>query len=711
MSPIAAAGWLADNEQFARKECARERLSSIVQAASRAALTAGETECLSVRLLGERYADLLSADAALAAVGCIAAGTAVDAVRVIAEAALKREPAHAGLLRAAAEHAVAAGEGEEGHSLLTRLARADGGQATVHRVHRMRAKLGPSGDLPVRVALLSSFTIEPLVAYADVELRALGLEPAFYVAQLNAWPREMVDTEAGLRLFAPEIAFLSVSIDDLAPTLVGDPSPEELDAAGASAIERVLSAARDFADWSQAPLVVHSFYSAHRAPGSIRESRSPQARTRWLNALNARLGDALRSLPRAYLLDMGELLLHREGGRVDNPKMRYLAGMRLTGSALQEVARSYAHYVAPLKGLTRKCVIVDLDNTLWGGTVGEDGLHGIKLGSTSPGIEFQDFQRYLMALNRSGILLAIASKNNADDALEVVRSHDGMILREADFSALRINWEPKTESLVSIADELGIGLDSLVFLDDNPNERECVRQLLPEVLVPELPADPALFRRSVEDLPQLQQLVVTAEDRERVDMYRSRGERVRARTLGRSVAEFLQSLFIEVEIAAAGETTLPRVHQLMQRTNQFNLTTRRYDERQLAQFARDRAWRVFVLRARDRFGDHGLVAVALVRVEATSWIVDSFLMSCRVIGLGVETALLSVVSEHARDAGVQSLVGELIETRKNLPARDFYVRHDFSVCGTEGELTRFCRELSSCIEPPSWVKMSVVHVP
>jgi len=384
--------------------------------------------------------------------------------------------------------------------------------------------------------------------------------------------------------------------------------------------------------------------------------------------------------------------------------------MRLTEGISAEVARAYARYAAPLVGRARKCVVVDLDNTLWGGVVGEDGPSGIKLGANGPGSEFPEFPRYLLALSQQGILLAINSKNNPEDAWQVIREHEGMILREEHFSAARINWQPKPENLMEIARELNIGLDSLIFVDDNPNERERVRQFLPEVLVPELPTDPALYRRTLEMIPALQRLEATAEDNQRVAPYREKRDRESAREKVTSVAEYLENLAIKLKIAPAEETTLPRVHQLFQRTNQFNTTTRRYDAGDLAKLSGDPAARLYTLRARDRFGDHGLVAVALMRLADVdgAWRIDSFLMSCRVIGYGIETALLAVVSEAALAAGSQLLRGEYIPTPKNPPVADLFARHGFRETGVEGEVSLFERDLTDGPIPrPEWLKMDV----
>jgi FkbH-like protein len=285
-----------------------------------------------------------------------------------------------------------------------------------------------------------------------------------------------------------------------------------------------------------------------------------------------------------------------------------------------------------------------------------------------------------------------------------------MILREEKFSAVRINWRPKAENLISLAEELNLGVDQMVFVDDSPEERELMRQILPQVLTVDLPHDPSLYREKLEVLPQIQTLLLTEEDRSRVEQYQSQRQRQLRRDAAPSLEAHLHSLNVQVKIERAGAATLARVHQLLQRTNQFNLTTRRYAAEELAGFVRDPAWRIYTLRARDCFGDHGVVAAALVRTEAKRWIIDSLIMSCRVIGYGVETAFLAAVVAGARAQGISAVVGEYIATKKNAPARDFYSKHGFVAedAGGEGEIARWRLDLTrGSVEGPAWIQMEV----
>ena len=654
------------------------------------------------------FADRLSADALIPLLEGAASGNG-DRASTLLRQALDRHPRHSGLLRAMVREASRAGDGESFHQALTRLGRADPSQSTVHWIRQRRSDLPDVQRPEARIAVLASFTADPLVSFVDLEVRALGLAPQIYVGPFNSWAQEIVSPESDLYRFEPEIAFLAVAGDDLIPALAGPMSTNDLEAAGRESIERLCAVISRFCASSDALLVVHSLYSAHADPAGVAAGHGAPDRSVWLGELNRRLASELQAMPRVRLLDVRDTLLRRNDGSLDNPKMRLLAGMRLVGPALAALARAYATYVAPVKGLARKCVALDLDNTLWGGIVGEDGPHAIRLGRTSPGAEYREFQQYLKTLAGRGILLAINSKNNPEDALEVIRSHEEMILREGDFSGIRINWRPKPENLLSLAQELNIGVDSFVFVDDNPHERDLMRQALPEVLTPELPADPSLYRTTLESLPELQTLVVTETDETRVQQYQSKRQREELRETTRSLDSYLDSLAIVVRVGLADESSLPRIHQLFQRTNQFNLTTRRYEAGDVAAFSGADGWRLYALRARDRFGDHGLVAVALARLERETWTIDSFLMSCRVISYGIETALLHCLTSDASGAGATDIVGEVVVTPKNAPARDLYRRHGFTAAGSDHGVETWRLDLTgSDVAKPSWIEIERV---
>jgi len=655
-----------------------------------------------------QYATRFNAATALVVASAIASYEDVGD-RAALDAVIARFPAEAALLRIAIRTAQAAGSAELADTLLTRLGLADPTLATVTAVHRSRITSDRgSAAASARIAFVSSYTIDQLVSYVDLACRANGIAPQIYVAPFNSWTRDVIDPQSGLRAFDPDITFLSVALDDLVPSLVGNSTREDLDSAAESALERVLAVVDGYRTWASGrTLVVHAFHSAFSSPLGILDGTDSSTRRQWIAALNARLANELRERPSLRLLDVEAAVAATGGSLADNAKLRHIASMRLPPTALAAIADAYVRYIVPARGLTKKCVVLDLDNTLWGGVVGEDGPNGIRLGKAGVGAAFFELQTFLKSLTQRGILLAINSKNNAEDALEAIRTHEEMVLRESAFSAIRINWLPKSENMISIAAQLNIGVDALVFVDDNPDERERMRQILPDVLTVDLPRDPTQYRAILERLPQLQSLAITSEDRERHAQYETARLRTAVKMAAGSVDGYLRSLEIRVAIGGATPDTFARVAQLFAKTNQFNTTTRRYALADVESFAVDPGMRLWTLASNDRFGDHGLVAVALVRCDETRWDIDSFVMSCRVIGYGIETALLAHVAEAARSAGATALRGDFIETKKNVPARELYARHGFTRESQSDARESWTLALTDNLPFPTWIERTI----
>ena len=323
----------------------------------------------------------------------------------------------------------------------------------------------------------------------------------------------------------------------------------------------------------------------------------------------------------------------------------------------------------------KKCIVLDLDNTLWGGVLGEDGLDGIKIGGDYPGKAFAFFQEALLELEKSGIILTVCSKNNEADVLEAWERVPSMILRKEHFAACRINWQDKAANIREIAHELNIGLDSMVFLDDNPSERELVSQFLPEVAVPAFPEHPyelpLFFQSLVENYFQVYS--VTEEDRNKTTQYQANAARAEAQKQFTDYASFLRSLQIQVTVSEADEVTIPRIAQMTQKTNQFNLTTRRYQDSDIRQFLQD-GWRIWSVSVSDRFGDSGITGCALV--HGTD--IDSFLLSCRVLGKGIESVFLKTVLSLLKKDGCQAVTAHYVPTQKNAQVAEFYEKCGFS---------------------------------
>ena len=398
-----------------------------------------------------------------------------------------------------------------------------------------------------------------------------------------------------------------------------------------------------------------------------------------------RLLDGVRRLrdlsPRVVIVDWAwEAGPVHPDGYVDD-RLWYAARMRLAPAGLASLADLAARQIAAQRNVPRKAIAVDLDDTLWGGIVGEVGLSGIVLGIEGSGLAFQDMQRELLKLRAGGVLLLACSKNDRAAALEVFERHPHMLLRLEHFAAERINWQDKATNLRELADELALGADSFVFIDDNPVEREWIRRALPDVLVPELPADPVARPRAIRALRCFDRLGLTEADGARNASYAAQRDRRGAQAASLSFEDFLRSLDQRVTIEPLEAETLARAAQLCQRTNQFNMTTRRYDHGDLEAILADVDAEAHTVAVSDRFGDSGITGLAILRFVADEAEIDTLLLSCRVLGRGIEDRLLSFLVDRARERGARRLLGRRIATQRNQQTADFYAQRGFAATG------------------------------
>lgn len=361
-------------------------------------------------------------------------------------------------------------------------------------------------------------------------------------------------------------------------------------------------------------------------------------------------------------------------------KYYFISQTALNPRLAGEFKQWFAYRMSGIELRRKKCIVLDLDNTLWGGILGEDGVEGIKIGGDYPGKAFQYFQEALVELSNSGIILTICSKNNEKDVLEAWKKNPFMILRKEHVSAYRINWNNKADNIRELAEELNIGMDSMVFVDDNPTERELVRQMLPMVEVPDFPAQPynlpAFFKDMLDRYFRVYS--ITEEDRSKTQQYKANAERAMEQRKFSDFTEYLKSLEIHIEVHPADEFNLPRIAQMTQKTNQFNLTTKRYTESDLRGFL-DSGWKIYCISVSDRFGDSGITGAIILRPIGNGYDIDSLLLSCRILGKGVEAAFVKYVVNLLYGDGVRSLTAEYIPSRKNMQTADFYDRMGFEV--------------------------------
>lgn len=346
----------------------------------------------------------------------------------------------------------------------------------------------------------------------------------------------------------------------------------------------------------------------------------------------------------------------------------------------------------------KKCIILDLDNTLWGGIIGEDGLGGIELSLSGKGAGFIAFQQALLDLYNRGIILAINSRNNFEDAIKVIRSHPNMILKENNFAAIRINWNDKASNVAELAKEINIGLDSMVFLDDDPMNRALVKEMLPKVEVPELPKNPSDYARFLISLPYFSSGAVTDEDKMRGNLYVTERLRKEAEKTFTNKKQFLKNLGLELEVYTDDPSSIARLAQLTGKTNQFNVNKQPLTEKEIVKLIRSPKYKVFHGRAVDRFGDHGIIIFAVAENKGDLWNISSFLMSCRVIGRGIEEAFLASLGKIAKGAKAKKISIKFIPTEKNKPAEEFVRKH----------FKRNIVPVNKIINQPLWIKVNLI---
>jgi FkbH-like protein len=527
----------------------------------------------------------------------------------------------------------------------------------------------------MKVAFISSFTVEPLVDFVIVEAACSSIAIETYIAPFGQVSQEILNPESELYAFAPDITVLITEADSLAK------NPLE---AGDELI--VLSEA-----WqknSSSILIVCTFIASPDWPLHLLQSK----RQKELKQANNRLREDFKDNSRVQICDLDALAAYHGYANAISPEMQSMARIPFAEGFLALLAKKLVSYLKVQAGVIRKCLVLDCDNTLWGGIIGEDGMDGIALGPDWPGREFVEFQKTILELYEQGVILAINSKNNEDDVMNILHEHPHMVLREEHFAAICVNWGPKPDNMKLIADEINIGADTFVFVDDNPAERELIRQMLPEIEVLELPDNPALYARALRETNFFANLSLTEEDKNRGAMYAAQRQRIQLQKSVATLQDYLKSLEMVCSIRLAGEKDIKRAAQLTRRTNQFNLTTRRYSEQQIQQMIESPDWNVYVLGLKDKFGDNGIVGLALAeRQKDKQWRIDTFLMSCRVIGRRAEDALVDRICQDAIRAGAKDIKSEYIKTPKNTLVSDFWDKMNFT--RTASEETMVCYRL------------------
>ena len=511
-----------------------------------------------------------------------------------------------------------------------------------------------------KIALLSNITIDII---ADMLKKTYEV---YYPAGFNIWQQEVLDSSSEFYKYQPEAVCIVLYCDPYSE----QDETEQL----RTMISSWLCAIRQISNQlSKIPIFVSSLDICSKACATYSDRQfNNEIEAEWIHALE-KLNEEGREI---YVLPVSEKINDIGRNNFYSRKMWYLGNMPYSITGIKAIADLIYESVSSVKGMRKKCIAVDLDNTLWGGVIGEDGIDGITLSEHKEGAQYKNTQKLLLKMKKQGVLLAILSKNNREDVNEVFEKHQDMVLKKDDFVEKIINWEAKSKNIKRLAAKLNIGLDAFVFIDDNPAEREQMKAECPEVTVPDFPKDTSMLPEMVKEIyiRYFKTLRTTKEDTEKTQMYHNAAKRAAVKQQASTVEEYLSNLNMNVDVHLMTESEEKRVTQLIHKTNQFNTTTKRYSEEEVHGLGTNPNSAVMTAYMSDRFGDEGLIAVIILLFSGETANIDSFLMSCRVMGRKLEHIIITAASQWIKEnrKEINYITASYIRTKKNKPVENLY---------------------------------------
>jgi FkbH-like protein len=532
----------------------------------------------------------------------------------------------------------------------------------------------------IRLAILADFATQQLVTLLTALAAREKIDLEIYEAGYDSIQFEILNQDSSLYEFKPQVIAILVASQKLKARLTGI---ENRGMIANDSVEATANLWRVLRERSSATIIQGNYaVPLERAFGHY-ELKAPEAIGSLFCAINHGIALRARETDGVLLFDMNHIAATVGLRAFFDERLWTLAKTPCRLELLPIVAKELLDIAKARSGTIVKCVVLDLDNTLWGGVIGDDGLEGILLGDFDEGEAFVVFQSFLKELKRRGIILAVVSKNDPENALLPFKEHPRMVLKEDDISVFIANWQPKSDNIGIIQKTLNIGLDSMVFLDDNPMERDLVRKFLPDLIVPELPEDPALYVPALAALNLFETASFSEADKARAGQYREEAQRRTAEAQFSDINDYLRSLEMSIVLERFNEFNLPRIAQLSQRSNQFNLTTQRHDEAECrAMMNNDAVYVPFTVTLSDKFGDYGLISVVILRLGERDVLIDQYLMSCRVLKRGVESFAMNSIFEVARRFGKEKVVGRYIPSGKNNMVAGFYAGFGFRKTAT-----------------------------
>jgi len=558
----------------------------------------------------------------------------------------------------------------------------------------------------VKIGILSSFTINGLPETIRVKCSDNDIECKYYIGGYDQYSQEIISKNSELYKFSPDLVFLLLDVRSIFGDIFHDPyslSSDDRKSILSKKLEETENLVDTFSKNSNSKFIISNLVIPTFSSFGINETKLDFGFQEMILKFNSNLISAFRNKNNVFVYDFNSFSSKYGQKNIFDFKNFLFGDIQISFDYIPYLANELISYVNALLGLTKKCIVLDLDDTLWGGIVGEEGFENIKLGPEPPGNAFLEFQKTLNALKQRGIILAINSKNNLDDALQVIKEHPYMVLRESDFSCMKINWNDKVENMKEISQELNIGLDSMVFFDDDKVNCEYMTLSLPQVKVVNLSGDPSYFAEILQDMNDFDSLKITDEDLNRTQMYSEQLKRDELKNSNISMDDFLKNLNMDITIKQSNNFTIPRISQLTLKTNQFNLTTKRYQEEEIRKLTDDKNFLVGCAQVQDKFGDNGITGVFIVdKHNSEEWFLDSFLLSCRIMGREIEKAILNYIIDQAKKNNVKKIVAKYVPTQKNKPVESFLPKCGFSQSGD-----KWVYDVNNSLKLPDFLSVTV----
>lgn len=537
-------------------------------------------------------------------------------------------------------------------------------------------------DKSVNIAILGNCTTDFLTQALKNECEKHSISARVYNCPYNQYNQEILNKESEFYRSKPELSILFLEGKLLFPEWYEFNSLVEGSKNKISLIDSVFDSLtlilENIHSNNNTNIIINNFKMPYYSPLGILDGNYFPGLKDMVAMLNLKLDEWSADKDYIYIFDYSGLSAQFGNAKAEDPKMYYIAKNTMSFQFMNVLAREYMRYILPLKFMSKKCLVLDLDNTLWGGLAGEDGMSGISLDISGKGKSFYDFQKEIINLYNKGIILAVNSKNNVEDAMSIINNHPHMLLREHHFSSLKINWNDKFSNIKEISKDLNISTDSMVFFDDSPVERELIKSMLPEVKVVEVPADTSRYADTLKNIVEFEFLKITDEDIKRNLMYKGNQRRIELRQQFKNIEDYLASLKIKVVIEYANKFSIPRIAQLTQKTNQFNMTTKRYSQTDIENMVKSENYFVLSCQVLDKFGDNGISGVCIIKMENTCAYFDTFLLSCRVLGRNVEYAYIHKIISLLRGKSIDHIYALFIRTEKNKANEKFYAQAGFT---------------------------------